>query len=164
MNNNLLKQAQDNFALLTSTLIAKNLSITTMESCTSGLIASFLTDIDNSSKVFKGSFVTYSNESKIAVGVNENIINKYGVYSKETSIDMAIVAKEKYNADISIGVTGSLGVVDPNNKDSVKGEVYFTIDYKTQHTYLIIVEDQGCKFLNKVFVANRICEELLKLI
>lgn len=164
VNNDLLKQTQDNYALLTNTLIVKNLSITTMESCTSGLIASLLTDVDNSSRVFKGSFVTYANESKIALGVSKAIINKYGVYSKETSIDMARVAKEKYNTDISIGVTGSLGIVDPNNLDSVKGEVYFTINYKTENTYFISIEDQGSKFLNKVYIANKICEELMKLI
>lgn len=164
MDNNLLKETQENYAKLTSLLIEKNISITTMESCTSGLIASFITDIDNSSKVFKGSAVTYCNEAKITQGVSADIIEKYGVYSKETAIEMAKIAKNNFNTDIGIGVTGSLGIVDPNNKDSKSGEVYFTIDYLKQKTYFLEIENQGSKFLNKVYVANFICKELLKII
>lgn len=164
MNEYLLKQTQDNYHKLTSLLIDKELTITTMESCTSGLVASFITDTDNSSNVFKGSAITYNNDAKIAQGVNEEIINKYGVYSKETSIEMAKVAKNNYKTDISIGITGSLGIVDPNNNDSKPGEVHFTIDYKKPNTYLIQIPNQESKFLNKVYTANYICIELLKLL
>ena len=164
MDNNLLKETQENYAKLTSLLIEKNISITTMESCTSGLIASFITDIDNSSKIYKGSAITYCNEAKIAQGVNSEIIQKFGVYSNETSIEMARIAKNNFNTNIGIGVTGSLGIVDPNNKDSKPGEVYFTIDYLKQNTYFLEIVNQGTKFLNKVYVSNYICKELLKII
>ena len=164
MNKDLLKETQDNYRKLTSLLIKKGISITTMESCTSGLIASFITDIDNSSSVFEAGTITYSNKAKVAQGVDENIIKTYGVYSSETSIDMARVAKKNSNSDISIGVTGSLGIADPNNKDSKPGEVYFTIDYLKPYTYFISVENQGSKFLNKVYTANCVCLELLSIL
>ena len=164
MGYGLLKETHDNYRKLTTLLIERNLTITTMESCTSGLIASFITDINNSSKALKGAAVTYSNETKTAQGVSEDIIDKYGVYSKETAIDMARAAKQYYDTDIAIGITGSLGIADPNNADSTPGEVYFTIDYLNQDTFCIEVKNQGSKFLNKVYTANCVCLELLKIL
>lgn len=162
MKIDLLKETHNNYAALTSILIKKGITITTMESCTSGLVSSFITDIDNSSKVFKGSFVTYSNETKIAQGVKDKTILKYGVYSIETSKEMAKACKEKLNADIGVGITGSIGIVDPNNSDSKEGYVFFTIDYLVSNSYTIKIENQGSKFMNKVYVANLVCLELLK--
>ena len=163
--NDLLKITQDNYAYLTKTLIEKNISITTMESCTSGLVASFITDIDNSSKVFKGSFVTYSNEAKQAIGVSKDIIDTYGVYSSQTAIEMAKTCRKRYKTNIGIGVTGSLGIIDPNNSDSKPGEVYFAFDINDKiYDYFINIENCGSKFLNKVFTANQIYKELIKLI
>ena len=164
MANNLLEETQNNFHTLTNLLIKKNLTITTMESCTSGIVASFITDTDNSSLIFKGSSVTYANDAKIAQGVDPHIIEKYGVYSSETSIDMAKVAKKNFNSDIAIGITGSLGIVDSNNSDSKPGEVFFTIDYLKPISYSIKMDSLGSKFLNKIYVANCVCLELLKLL
>lgn len=156
---------QKKYAVLTGTLIEKGLTISTMESCTSGLVASLLTDVDGASKATKGSFVTYSNEAKTSCGVPAEVIEKYGVYSKETAVEMAKNCKVPYAADIGVGVTGSLGVPDPNNADSIPGQVYFAIDYKGEVTgYFLEVENQGSKFLNKVYVADKICDELLKIL
>ena len=54
---------------VTKLLIEKNMTISFMESCTSGLLASMLTDTEGASGIFKGSLVTYSNQMKIATGV-----------------------------------------------------------------------------------------------
>lgn len=114
---------------VTKTLIEKNLTISTMESCTSGLIASTITDTEGASQILKGSSITYSNECKILEGVCENVINEYGVYSKETAWEMSAAAKLKYRSNISIGITGSAGRIDPNNKDSESGVIYYCIHY-----------------------------------
>ena len=58
-------------------LIKSGTTISTMESCTSGLIASMITDTEGASAIFPGGYVTYLNETKIFVGVDENIIKKY---------------------------------------------------------------------------------------
>lgn len=55
-------------------LIKSGTTISTMESCTSGLIASMITDTEGASAIFPGGYVTYLNETKIFVGVDENII------------------------------------------------------------------------------------------
>lgn len=159
------ESVQSKYAILTATLIEKGLTISTMESCTSGLVASLLTDIDGASNATKGSFVTYSNEAKISCGVPAEVIDKYGVYSKETAAEMAKNCRPPYAANIGVGVTGSLGITDPNNSGSVPGQVYFAIDYEGKVTdFFLEVDNQGSKFLNKVYVADKICDELLKLL
>ncbi len=108
-------------------LIRNDCSITTMESCTSGLLACSVTDTEGASAVMKGAFITYSNEAKIAQGVPAGIIEQYGVYSMETAEAMAAACRTAYRADIGVGVTGTTGNTDPNNADSVPGEVYYVI-------------------------------------
>ena len=113
---------------ITLRLIERGLTITTMESCTAGLVASLITDTEGSSAVLRGAFITYSNMAKVMQGVPGEIIERHGVYSVETAEAMARACRAAYRADIGIGVTGSLGNVDPANRDSVPGEVYVAID------------------------------------
>ena len=104
-----------------------------MESCTAGQIASLLTDTSGSSAIIEGAFVTYSNEAKIQIGVSEKIINEYGVYSKETAAEMAMVCREFYDADIGIGVTGTFGNVDPKKQRQCPRRSIFCNIYKRRH-------------------------------
>ena len=70
---NNMKNKIDN---LIKKLISSGTTISTMESCTSGLIASMITDTEGASAIFPGGYVTYLNQTKIFVGVDEGIINK----------------------------------------------------------------------------------------
>lgn len=119
---------RDAYQKLTKLLIKNGMTLTTMESCTSGLIVSLVTDTEGASAVVKGAYVTYSNEAKVMQGVPAEIIEQYGVYSKETAAAMAAACRKSYGSDIGIGVTGTLGNVDVNNADSIPGQVYFAID------------------------------------
>lgn len=76
-------------------LIDTHTTVSTMESCTSGMIASTITDTEGASAIFPGGYVTYLNETKIFIGVEEEIIRKYGVYSKECAEEMARTVQEK---------------------------------------------------------------------
>ena len=59
---------------LAKILVEKNLTISTAESCTGGLISSMLTDVSGSSAFVKLNFVTYSEEAKQNVlRVNKSI-------------------------------------------------------------------------------------------
>ena len=118
---------------ITTELIKKNKTITTMESCTGGLIASYITDTEGASKVMKGAAITYSNEAKIMAGVPQEIIQQYGVYSKETAKAMAEAVLDTFNADVAVGVTGTFGNVDPNNNDSVPGKAFYCIKIKSKY-------------------------------
>ena len=66
---------------LVNELIDKNITIASMESCTGGGFANSITNIEGASDILKFSAVTYSNEYKIRMGVPEEIIDKYSVYS-----------------------------------------------------------------------------------
>ena len=92
---------------ITTELIERNLTITFMESCTSGLLASMFTDTAGASAVFKGSLVTYSNEMKIAAGVPSETIERFGVYSSECARAMAETAGKIYGSDVAVAITGS---------------------------------------------------------
>ena len=83
-------------------LTEKNLKIATAESCTGGLIAKLITDRAGASMCFECGFVTYSNEIKIRVlGVDAEIIEKYGAVSSQTAKQMCEGARLKSGADIA---------------------------------------------------------------
>ncbi len=151
---------------LTKKLLEKKLTITTMESATSGQIASLITDTEGASAIFKGAFITYSNEAKIMQGVPSEIIDRYTVYSRETARAMAKVCREKYTASIGIGVTGTMGNIDPANKTaSVPGQVYFAIDINGQvWDYYIELPVQSSRLAYKMAVSKEVYDELIKLI
>ena len=159
-----LQQVHEEYNALTNALIEKNITITTMESCTAGLIASLITDTDGSSAIFRGAYITYSNQAKIQAGVPSGTIEKYGVYSIETAVAMATACRKAFGADIGIGVTGSMGNTDPANGDSVPGEVFFAIDFKGNvEKYYIKVPHQENRFAYKLYVAEQIVRNLNKL-
>lgn len=157
------EEVRRKYALLTRTLIEKGQTITTMESCTSGQVISLLTDTEGSSAAVKGAFVTYSNFAKIMQGVPEEIIEQYGVYSKETSAFMAEACRRIYQADYGAGITGSFGNADPNNADSVPGEVYFAIasDHGTA-CFHCRIPYQPSRIRYKMYMADVIADALLK--
>ena len=122
-------EIREGYQEITRLLIRRERSITTMESCTAGLLATLLTNTEGSSGILKGAFVTYSNEAKIRAGVPAEVIRKYGVYSEETAAEMAKACRAAFHADIGIGVTGSFGNPDPANADSVPGRIFFALDF-----------------------------------
>ena len=147
---------------ITEALIEKELTITTMESCTSGQIASLITDTEGSSEIFKGAFITYSNEAKIMTGVSKETIESHGVYSAETASEMAEVCRRKFQTDIGIGITGSFGNADPNNSDSIPGEVFFAIALKDRiEGFHCLIPHQKSRLDYKLYIADAIADELL---
>ena len=160
---NLEEKVREKYDNLVKYLIKSDISITTMESCTAGQIASLLTDTSGSSAIIKGAFISYSNEAKIRLGVSEKIINEYGVYSKETAAEMARVCREFYDADIGIGVTGTFGNVDPKNKDSAPGEVFFAVSTREgTESFYCEVPEQPSRLYYKLYMANVIVDEINK--
>ena len=95
---------------LINILKKKKLKISFVESCTGGLLASKLTSISGSSKVFNLGLVTYSNQAKIKVlKVNRNIIRKYGAVSHECCLAMVDNLSKISKANINVSVTGIAG-------------------------------------------------------
>lgn len=115
------------YGAVTKKLSELGLKITTMESCTGGMISSFLTDAEGASATTDGAFTTYSNGAKTDRGVPADTIGRFGVYSEETAEAMATACAEAFNADIGIGITGTFANLDENNGDSVERTVYACI-------------------------------------
>lgn len=88
----------------------RNLTITTVESCTGGMIAAALTDVPGSSEVFKRGFVTYCDEAKHEmVGVRAETLEKYTAVSAQTAAEMAEGGAKAAKADCCVSVTGYAG-------------------------------------------------------
>lgn len=159
-------EIRNDYHKLTQLLIEKHLTITTMESATAGQIASLITDTEGSSAVLKGAFVTYCNEAKIMQGVPTGIIEKYTVYSKETASAMAMACATAYGADIGIGVTGTMGNIDPSNEAaSVPGHVYFAICFKgSVQAFHTEIPPQPTRLMYKLAAAKEVCDRLMTLL
>ncbi len=158
-------EVRGKFEEVTKKFIEKGAAVTTMESCTGGLIASLITDTEGASAIMKGAFVTYSNEAKIMQGIPAQILDNYGVYSEETAIFMALTCRKTYNANIGIGVTGTFGNIDPSNSEGTPGEVYFAIDSgKKTKSFKLTISPQDSRHEYKIYVANEIADRLLELL
>ncbi len=120
-------------SVLIKELAKRDQTIVFAESCTGGLLSSSLTSISGSSKVFKGSIVSYSNELKNSLlNISEEKLTKYGAVSEEVCESMAINVKEKLEADWAIAISGIAG---PNggSKDKPVGLVYISIAGPNNH-------------------------------
>ena len=101
-------------------------TIATMESCTGGLLASTLTDVPGSSEYFKGGYVAYQTDLKIALGVDASVIEEYGVISQECAREMARAARERLEASIGVGITGVAGPDEQEGKPA--GTIHVAVD------------------------------------
>jgi len=85
----------------------RGLSLATAESCTGGMLASLLTDVQGVAHAFERGFVTYTNEAKNEMlGVSLALIEEKGAVSKAVAIAMAKGALARSRANIALAVTG----------------------------------------------------------
>jgi PncC family amidohydrolase len=109
-NEQLIKQAEKKAACLIERLKAASKKLVLAESCTGGLISSFLAEIPGASGVLWGSFVCYTKEAKASMlGLNESKLSADGLVSGKTVCSMAAGALQKSSADIAAAVTGLAG-------------------------------------------------------
>ena len=107
--------------------IAKNISISVAESCTSGLVASKITSISGSSAYFKGGIIAYQNEIKVNVlGVSQRLIDEKTEVSPEVVEQMALNIQSGFNSDFSIATSGYAGPLGGIEKNPV-GTVFIAI-------------------------------------
>lgn len=111
-------------------LIKNNLSLSSAESCTGGLISSYLTDVDGASNFIFQNFVTYSNDAKMKfLNVQKETLENYGAVSQQTADEMA-KGLLKYS-DCSIATTGILGPSGGSVEKPI-GLVYIGLGYKNK--------------------------------
>ncbi|TWT04541.1 competence/damage-inducible protein A [Planomicrobium sp. CPCC 101079] len=85
-------------------------TISAAESLTAGLFQSELASVPGASAVLAGGVITYNEEMKIAhLGLPQELLTEYGVVSEQTALAMADGARERFNTDISVSLTGAAG-------------------------------------------------------
>lgn len=152
---------------LVNLLIEKSKTISTMESCTGGGIANTITNISGSSDVFKYGAVTYSNEYKIKMGVDADVINKYTVYSIETAMEMSKNISKFANSDYGVGVTGQINRQDKNNIVKDTDKIYVSIYDNNKdkfYNYDLVADSDLNREENKKIVINLVVKELINII
>lgn len=101
----------------------RDLKLATAESCTGGLLASVLTDVEDLSHVFDRGFVVYTDQAKTdLLGVSAELIDREDAVSRPVAIAMAEGGIAKSNADICVAITGFSGPAGP---DDEPGLVHF---------------------------------------
>lgn len=91
-------------------LIERHITISCCESCTGGLFAAALTEVPGISQVFDRGLVTYTEKAKMAeLGVREETLKRYTVYSGEVATEMAEGLHQKTGSDLCVSVTGIAG-------------------------------------------------------
>lgn len=115
-------------------LMKYELTVTTAESCTGGMIASKLVNVPGASEVFNEGFITYSNKAKRKIlDVSKNTLKKYGAVSEQTVKEMAIGGAFAADADACIAVTGIAGP-DGGTEEKPVGLVYIGCCMKDEVT------------------------------
>lgn len=126
---------------LVEKLKEKNLSLSSMESVTGGLFASYITSVPGASKIFKGSLVSYCDEIKTKFGVKSETITTKGAISEECAKEMTILASRYFQTDISVSFTGNAG--PDASEDKPIGLNYVAIKIKdTLYTYKLELEGE----------------------
>lgn len=124
--------------LIVDEALAKNLTLATAESCTGGLVASRITNISGSSKVFLGSVVAYDNQvKKDLIFVSPKTLESFGAVSLETAREMADGIQKQTRANIVVSTSGIAGptggtpekpvgmvCIGIKSKNSARAEVY----------------------------------------
>lgn len=138
----------------------KQLTIATMESCTGGGVANAITNMEGASEIFKFSAVTYCNEYKIKMGVDKEVIDKYTVYSMETTMSMAKSISTFADSNYGVGITGKLNRKDENNDTGSNNLVYISIYCKDEDKFYNeeVTVNKMVRSLNKELVINKIIE------
>ena len=147
-------------------LIESGRTIATMESCTGGGVANAITNIEGVSAAIKYSAVTYSNEFKIKMGVSEEVIDKYSVYSMETAHEMSKAISNFANSTYGVGVTGKLNRVDKNNLHGDDSTVYISIYDSLNDKYYdsVIKAIKNNRKENKDLVIEEVIKILLEIL
>ena len=105
-------------------LLANNLTVSTVESCTGGMLAARLINVPGVSEVFKTGYITYSNKSKRKIlGIKKSTLEKHGAVSPEIAKEMAKGASLFAKADVTVGITGVAGP-DGGSEEKPVGLVY----------------------------------------
>ena len=106
-------------SVLVDKLKETGMTVSFAESCTGGMMAQKITDVPGASEIFQSGWVVYHALSKSKeLGVDPDIISKYGEISVEVATAMADCARLKSGSDFALSSTGWAG---PDGGDEIHG-------------------------------------------
>lgn len=124
-------------------LKAKNLSVSTAESCTGGGVAALITSVPGSSEYFNGSIVAYSNDVKMSLlHVSAETLEKHGAVSCETVTEMVKGAMKTLKTDCAVATSGIAGP-DGGTPEKPVGTVWIAAAYKNEIVTMRQEGDRG---------------------
>lgn len=86
------------------------LRLAVAESCTGGLVAKRITDLEGSSEVLEGGVVAYANQVKIQhLGVQPALLDREGAVSEAVARQMARGVASRFGVACGLGITGVAG-------------------------------------------------------
>ncbi|MBI1388342.1 MAG: competence/damage-inducible protein A [bacterium] len=97
-------------AALGELLAAAGQTLAVAESCTGGMLGSWITETPGSSDYFAGGVIAYSNEVKQRdLGVAESTLEQFGAVSRETAVEMAEGVRKRFGTNWGVSITGVAG-------------------------------------------------------
>jgi nicotinamide-nucleotide amidase len=106
-------------------LCDQGLTIATAESCTGGMLAALLTDIEGAGHGFERGFVAYTKDAKAELlGIPREVVDRNDAVSEIVARAMAEGALRRSHADLAFGVTGFAGPAGPGQEE---GLVHFAL-------------------------------------
>jgi nicotinamide-nucleotide amidase len=90
----------------------KRLTLAIFDDGTRGVVSTLLSQAENAGKFFKGGLLAVNDKAKTSLGVPSDIISSFGTISAHVAEQMAVIAKEKFNTDIGMSITGMGGLDD----------------------------------------------------
>ena len=117
-------------------LIEKNISVSTAVSCTGGLLAYSFVKNKDSSKVYKGGYITYSNEMKIKeLKVKKVSLNKNGAVSYQVAEEMIEGLYKKNKTKLCLSTSGIAGP-GGSTKNKPVGLIFIGIRFNNKNIIL----------------------------
>lgn len=97
------------------------------ESCTGGFVSHLITSVPGSSDYFNGSITAYSNAIKEKIlSVSSTSLSEYGAVSEQVAREMAVGAKQVFNAHYAVATTGIAGPGGGTNEKPV-GTIWIAV-------------------------------------
>jgi len=123
--------------IIADLFIKKNMSLSTMETDTGGILANTITNVPGSLQFFKCGIVINRSELGERFGIDKNVISRYGPLSQEAVREMATSIRREFDTSVGVGLAG---VIENGDAARKLGTILIGIDdgkktFAFQRTY-----------------------------
>jgi PncC family amidohydrolase len=109
------------------------------ESMTAGKLADLICSVSGASRYFQGGLVCYMPEIKAFIGVTQETISRFGIYSKEVAAAMALGTVSRFGSDVAVGITG---IAEPDEGNPAPG-AWVAVEFRGRIVTRHVLCDEG---------------------